>query len=105
MKLFLKPALEKSLYDKTDLDGVGVTSQELSPKVKPVLSSHSKIRPKLVFNPNYCLMQVKNSAILSTFIKPPFVIEISFCLLLSGRLRQVLLYISTQGRFCIASSL
>ena len=42
-------------------------------------------------------MQVKSiegehSAILSTFIKLPFVIKIFVCLLLSGRFRQVLLY-------------
>ena len=46
--------------------------------VKPVLSSHSKITQKWVFNTNYCLMQVKSirmpehSAILLTFIKLPF---------------------------------
>ena len=50
--------------------------------VKPVLSGNSKRRPKLVFKTNYCLMQVKSiaecsySAILSTFIKLPFVIKI-----------------------------
>ena len=42
-------------------------------------------------------MQVKNiaecySAIISTFIKLPFVIKTFVCLFLSGRLRQVLLY-------------
>ena len=30
--------------------------------VKPVLSGHSKRRPKLVFKTNYCLMQVKSIA-------------------------------------------
>ena len=53
--------------------------------VKPVLSGHSKRTPKQVFNTNYRLMQVKifcrmlqvgHSAILSTFIKLPFVIKI-----------------------------
>ena len=58
--------------------------------VKTVLSSHSKRRQKLVFKTNYCLMQVKSiaecskgsmlqgehSAILSTFIKLPYVIKI-----------------------------
>ena len=53
--------------------------------VKPVLSGHSKRRQKLFFKTNYRLMQVKSiaecskgrehSAILSTFIKLPFVIE------------------------------
>ena len=47
--------------------------------VKPVLSGHSKKDQKLVFKMNYHLMQVKSiaeSAILSTFIKLPFVIKI-----------------------------
>ena len=51
--------------------------------VKPVLSSHSNRRPKLVFKPSYRLMQVKvlqnapreHSAKLSTFIKLPFVFK------------------------------
>ena len=53
--------------------------------VKPVLSGHSKGRPKLVFKTNFRLMQVKSiaecwehSAILSTFIKLPCVIKIFF---------------------------
>ena len=48
--------------------------------VKPALSRHSKRAPKLAFNTNYCLKQVKSiaehSAILLTFIKLPFVIKI-----------------------------
>ena len=51
--------------------------------VKPFKNSHSKKHQKLVFKTNYCLMQVKSiaecskdSAILSTFIKLPFVIKI-----------------------------
>ena len=53
--------------------------------VKPVLGGHSKRRPKLVFKTDYLLMQVKSiaecskkehSAILSTFIKLPFVFKI-----------------------------
>ena len=50
--------------------------------VKPVLSSHSKRRPKMFFKTDYRLMQVKNrmlqgehSAIPSTFIKLPIVIK------------------------------
>ena len=45
--------------------------------VKPVLSGHSKRRPKLVFKTDYRLMQVKSiaSAILSTFVKLPFVFK------------------------------
>ena len=52
--------------------------------VKPVLSGHSKEDQKLVFKNDYHLIQVKNiaecskrehSAILSTFIKLPFVFK------------------------------
>ena len=70
--------------------------------VKPALSDHSKRRPKLGFQDRlslnagqkYCrMLQRDHSAILSTFIKLPFVIKIVFCLVLIGRLRQVLLYV------------
>ena len=51
--------------------------------VKPVLSGHSKRRPKIVFKTDYHLMQVKSiaecsrhSAILLTFIKLLFGIKI-----------------------------
>ena len=68
----------------------------LSNTVNPVLSGHSKRRPKLGFKTDYRLMQVKSiaehSAILSTFIKIPFVIMIFVLSFLSGRLRQALLY-------------
>ena len=41
----------------------------------------------------YCrMLQQEHSAILLTFIKLPFVIEALFCLFLSGRFTQVLLY-------------
>ena len=52
--------------------------------VKPVLSSHSKRRPKIVFQDRlslnagqkYCrMLQGERSAILSTFIKLPFFIK------------------------------
>ena len=45
--------------------------------VKPVLSGHSKDQ-KLVFKTDFDIMQVKreHSAILSTFIKLPFVFKI-----------------------------
>ena len=55
-----------------------------SGKVKPVLSGHSKRRLKVCFQTEYRLMKVKSiaecsqwehSAILSTFIKLPFVIK------------------------------
>ena len=53
--------------------------------VKPVLSEHSESRPKIVFQiqlslnagQKYCrMLQGEHSAILSTFIKLPFVIKI-----------------------------
>ena len=61
-------------------------------------------RPNMVFKTNFRLMLVKSvaecskgehSAILSTFIKLPFVIKIFVLYILSGRLRQVLLYIDS----------
>ena len=67
------------------------------PKVKPVLSGHSKRRPKIGFQDRLSLntgqKYCKHSVILSTFIKLPFVFKILFCLFLSGRFRQVLLYV------------
>ena len=70
--------------------------------VKPVLSGCSKRRPKLVFNAYYRLMQVKSIAECSKgsilqYFRPSFSYFFSlrslFCLFLSGRLRQVLLYL------------
>ena len=71
--------------------------------VKPVLRGHSKRRPKIGFQDllllhagqKYCIAEREHSlsAVLLTFIKLPFVIILSlFCLFLSGRSRQVLLY-------------
>ena len=70
--------------------------------VKPVLSGHSKRRPKLVFKTGYRLMQVQSIAecpkpwnILQYF-RPSLSYHMSlislFCLFLSDRLRQILLY-------------
>ena len=69
--------------------------------VKPVFSGHSKRRPKLVFKTDYRLMQVKSIAecspwsILQYFL-PSLSYHLSFrflfCLFLSCRLRQALLY-------------
>ena len=68
--------------------------------VKPVLSGHSK-RPKNYFldrfllnaGQKYCrMLQGEHSAIPSTFIKLPFV-KTFVLTFMSGRLRQVLLYI------------
>ena len=69
--------------------------------VKPVLSGHSKRRPILVFKTDYRLMQVKGIAECSTgsimqYFRPSLSYQLSlislFCLFLSGRLGQVLLY-------------
>ena len=74
----------------------------LSHTGKPALSGHSKRTPKMVFNTDYHLMQVKsiaecsNASILQYFW-PSLSFHLSLrpllCLFLSGRLRQVLLYI------------
>ena len=65
------------------------------------LSSHSKRRPKIVFNTNYRLMQVKSIAECSKgsilqYFSPSLSYNLSlrslFCLFFSGRLRQVILY-------------
>ena len=70
--------------------------------VKPVLSSHSKRRSKLVFETDYHLMQVKSIAGCSKgsilqYFRPSLSYHLSlrslFCLFLSGPLRQVLLYL------------
>ena len=70
--------------------------------VKPVLSGHSKRTQKLVLRTDYILMQVKSIAecskesILQFFwpsLSYHFSFRHSFCLCLSGRLRQVLLYV------------
>ena len=69
--------------------------------VKPVLSGHSKRRPKLIFKTYYRLMQVKRFAECSKgsilqYFRPSLSYHLSLrsliCLFLSGRLRQVLLY-------------
>ena len=68
--------------------------------VKPVLSGNTKRRSKLVFKTNYCLMQVKriaeHSAILSTFIKLPFVIKIFVLSIFEWQLKTRLLYYQNQ---------
>ena len=67
---------------------------------KPVLSGHSKRRPKLVSKTNYRLMQVKSIAECSKrsilqYFRPSLSYHLYlsplFCLFLSGCLRQVLL--------------
>ena len=44
------------------------------------------------------MLQGEHSAILSTFIKLPFVIKTLFCLFLSGHFTQVLLYVLSSVR-------
>ena len=69
--------------------------------VKPVLSGHSERTPKLVFNTDNRLMHVNSIAECSKgsilqYFRPSlsyhFPLRPLFCLFLSGRLRQVLLY-------------
>ena len=69
--------------------------------LKLVLNGHSKRRPKLVFKTDYRLMQVKSIAECSKgnilqYFRPQlsyhFSLRSLFCLCLSVRLRQVLLY-------------
>ena len=76
--------------------------------VKPVLSCHSKKDQKLVFMTDYGLMQVKSIAECSKgsilqYFGPSLSYHLSlrslFCLFLSGRLRQVLLYVNCQDIF------
>ena len=71
--------------------------------VKPVLRGHSKRRPKLVFKTDHRLMQVKSieecsKGSILQYLRPSLSYHLSliswFCLFLSGRLRQVLLYIA-----------
>ena len=63
-----------------------------------VLSGHSKRTPKMVFNTEYCLMEVKRIAECSPwsilqYFRPPlsycFPLRPWFSIFLSGRLRQV----------------
>ena len=77
--------------------------------VKPALSGHSKRSPKIVFKTNYCLMQVKSIAECSKgsiqqYFRPSFSYHLSltslFCLVLSDRSRQVLLYTETPFACC-----
>ena len=71
----------------------------LSPNtVKPVLSGHSKRRPKIDFKTDYSLMKVENIAECSEgqnfrySLSYHLSLRSLFCLFLSGHLRQVLLY-------------
>ena len=88
------------MRDKKDCQKI-LGIKEFSSTVKPVLSGHSKRRPKLIFKTDYRLMQVKSIAECSKgsilqYFRPSLSYHLSlkslFCLFLSGRLRQVLLY-------------
>ena len=65
--------------------------------VKPVLSGHSKRKPKMVFKTNYRLMQVKS---ILQYCGPSLSYNLPlrsfFCLFLSGCFRQVLLYFTKE---------
>ena len=88
-------------YQQTTLVGNELTLFFLDTgTVKPVLSSHSKRRSKIIFKTNYRLMQViyiaecSKGSILQYF-RPSLSLHLSlrslFCLFLNGHLRQVLL--------------
>ena len=77
---------------------VGIEFARIAEPDQPVLRGHSKRRPKLVFKTDYRLMQVKNIAECSKgsilqYFRPSLSYQLSlstsFCLFLSGRLRQV----------------
>ena len=79
-------------YSPRILIKIGGSSGEKNKYSKTCVKRPLSKRPKIVFQD---LMQVKSiaedSAILSAFIKLPFVIKIFVCLFLSGRFTQVLL--------------
>ena len=79
-----------------------------SDTVKPVYNGHSQKDIKLVFKTNYCLIQVKSIAECSKesilqYFRPSLSYHLSlrslFCLFLSGRLSQVLLYVINRYAF------
>ena len=82
--------------------------------VKPLYNGHSQKDQKLVIKTNYRLKQVKSFAECSKvsilqYCRPSFGYHLSlrslFCLILSGRLRHVLLYVATYcgplHKFCL----
>ena len=96
----LRPDLLKNRFAHEKI--VDEVSDQTLSTVKPVLSDHSKRRQKLVFKTAYRLMQVKSIAEYSKgsilqYFRPSLSYYLSlrsfFCLFLSGRFRQVLLYI------------
>ena len=82
----------------------------ISTTVKPVLSGHSKRKPKTIFKNDDRLRHVKSIAECSNwsilqYFGPSLSFYLSlrslFCLYLSGRLRQVLLYIIFLKHFIV----
>ena len=81
--------------------------------IKPITNDHFQKGKKMVFNTNYCLMQVKSIEECSTgsilqYIRPSlsyhFFIKIFVLSILSGCLRQVLLYKMNQHTSKAATS-
>ena len=69
----------------------------LAHKVKPVLSGHSKRMPDIGFQYRLSLNAGQKFCRMLQYFRPPlsyhFLLRPWFCLFLSGRLRQVLLYV------------
>ena len=102
--VFLKELLEKVYFEKNQQTTKKTKNYPVGKKLKKYsktcLKRQLKKKIKIGFQDQlslnagqkYCrILQAGHSAILSTFIKLPFVINTFVCLFLSGRLRQVLL--------------
>ena len=80
--VLVQPRKTCSFITERLLMGCKESNQKPCPLDIMLQNGHSQKDRKLVFKTNYCLMQVKSivehSAILSTFIKLPFVIKILF---------------------------
>ena len=69
--------------------------QPLSKRLETVFQDQLSLNGEVNAGQKYCrMLQGEHSAILSTFIQLPFASKIFFCLFLSGRFTQVLLYIT-----------
>ena len=78
-----------------------VNNNRTTALVRPVLKGHTKRRPKLSFKNNYCSMQIKSIAecspwsilqYLQASLSYHLPLRSMFCLILSARFKQVLLY-------------
>ena len=87
--------LTKILKSRGSMFGTDISGGAQTEYSKPILSGHSKRRPKIGFQDivslnagqKYCrMLPLEHSATLSTFIKLSFVIKKFVCLFLSGRL-------------------